>query len=185
MSRRKRKERRAALREQARGRGEEQRANDGEKRAPAKAWKPPSSLTPKRLRFAILWAEADPEDSLEEIARAAGYSESVSKNGYVAGLCRDPAIREVRDHRLAELQQASRVTVEDTLIGLQLLAKDPLVPARDRVGALKTILAWYAKDKGQHAPASPAEKRPSAGMADELARSLALHLGIPVEATTE
>lgn len=178
--RRTRRAKREKLRTEARARPEATRAEGGENRAET-PWKPPSSLTPRRLRFALLWAEADPEDRLQDVARKAGFAESICVNGYVAELCRDPAIVEVRDRRLAELQRASSVTVEDTLIGLQALAKDPAVPPRDRVGALKTILAWYAKDKGQHV--APDTKR-SLGLADELAQALALHLGIPAEEKT-
>lgn len=98
----------------------------------------------------MLWAEADPEDSLQTIAQRAGFAESVAKSGAVAELCRDAAIIEVRDRRLLELQRASGVTVEDQLLGLQAIAADPAVPAKDRVAARKVILAWFAADKGQH-----------------------------------
>ncbi len=179
---RSRRDKREKLRAEAQERAaqihkdEQDNANKREKRD---AWKPPSSLTPKRLRFAILWAEADPEDSLQDVMRRAGFSESCSANGYVAELCRDPAVIEVRDHRLRELQQASRVTVEDALVGLRALAFDTSVSSRDRVAAFKTILAWYARDKGQHAPG--AKTTTAAGMGDQLAQALAQHLGIPIE----
>lgn len=149
-----RKTRRAAkLREQAKSRGGEASADRYEKAAPASR---ASSLTPKRLRFGLIWAEADPEDRLQDVALRAGYSESFATSGGVAELCRDPAIIEVRDRRLTELQQVASVTVEETLIGLRDLARDDTVPARDRVAARRALLAWYARDKGQHAPTASA-----------------------------
>lgn len=178
MSRRTRQQRREERRKAAEAAAAAPKAANGCESAHEKPWRPPASLTPKRLRFAVLWAEADPEDSLQSIARAAGYSESSAASGLVADLCRDPAVQEVRDHRLAELQQASRVTVEATLVGLQVIARDPTAPPRDRVAALKTILAWYSSTKGSH---KPEEKKASAGLGEELARALALQLGIPAE----
>lgn len=123
--------------------------------------KRPSSLTPRRLRFALLWAEADPEDTLQEVALKAGYSDSVARSGMVAELCRDPAIVKLRDQRLLELQQVASVTVEETLIGLRDLARDAAVPPRDRVAARRALLAWYARDKGQQE--APARGKASAG----------------------
>lgn len=140
-----------------------------------------SSLTPKRLRFALLWAEADPDDSLQDIARRAGYGEGVAASGYVAELCRDRGVVEARDRRLADLQRASGVTSEDALVGLQAIARDPSVAARDRVAAYKTILAWYSATKGQQGQPRPGGGE---GMADALAKALALQLGIPAEETT-
>ena len=151
-----RKTRRARLREQAAAAraATTAAANSCEKRADQErqALKPASSLTPRRLKFALVWAEADPEDRLQDLATRAGYSESVARSGMVAELCRDPAIIEVRDRRLLELQHASSVTVEETLIGLRDLARDPAVPPKDRVAARRALLGWYARDKGQHAP---------------------------------
>jgi len=127
---------------------------------------PIAGLTRKRMAFAMAWAEADPEDSLGDIARRAGYSESSATSGIVADICRDPNVIKMRDRRLAELQRASGVTVEDQLLGLRALAEDPATPAKDRVAARKAILAWYAHDKGQHKPEAPAEKKTSRSVED-------------------
>lgn len=141
-----------------------------------------ASLTPKRLRFAILWAEADPSDSLQDIAMRAGFSETTAKSGAIAEMCRDPAIMKRRDARLEELVKASDVTVEDALIGLRLLAADPNVPSRDRAAAYKTILAWYAPTKGLHKPEAPAEKPGAAKSPEDLRRELEIEvLGIDLD----
>lgn len=121
--------------------------------APASA--PASALTRKQLAFAVAWAEAEPDEPLYEIAQRAGYSESVSKGGKIAELCRHPEVVRLRDRRLADLAAVSGVTPEDALVSLQRIAADGLAPAKDRVAANKVILAWYARDKGQHRP-SPA-----------------------------
>lgn len=128
-----------------------------------------ASLTPKRLRFAILWAEADPSDSLQDVAIRAGFSETTAKSGAIAEMCRDAAIIKRRDVRLDELVKASDVTVEDALIGLRLLAADPDVPSRDRAAAYKTILAWHAPTKGMHKPEVAADKGPAKATPDEWA----------------
>lgn len=136
-----------------------------ENRAPGD---PIPTLTRKRMAFALAWAEADPEDSMGEIARRAGYSESSSVSGLVSEVCRDPDVIRMRDRRLAELQRASGVTVEDQLLGLRALAEDPATPAKDRVAARKAILAWYAHDKGQHRPAADAPKTGGGGLSKAL-----------------
>lgn len=177
MTRGKRKARRERLRELAHQRPEAEAHRASADRCEKRAAKPPASLTPKRLKFALLWAEADPEDSLADVARAAGYSESVAGNGYIAELCRDAAVIEVRDRRLAELQRVSGVTPEDVLVGLQALARDINAPTRDRVSAYKVILAWYSAKKGQHQPERKAGE--GEGIDTVLARALAQQLGIP------
>jgi hypothetical protein len=176
-----RREQAAALREKAAAKASgvvaespENRANHADPNAPI------PGLTRKRMAFAVCWAEADPEDSMSDIARRAGYSESSSNCGFVAEMCRDPNILKMRDRRLAELQKCSEVTVEDTLISLRLLAKDPMTPAKDRVAANKTILAWYSSNKGQHKP--EAEAPAAAKSTDDWAREMQIDvLGIALD----
>jgi len=143
---------------------------------------PIPGLTRKRMAFAMAWAEADPEDSMGEIARRAGYSESSAASGTVADITRDPNVIKMRDRRLAELQRCSAVTVEDTLIALRLLAQDPATPHKDRVAANKTILAWYSSNKGLHKPEAPAEKPGAAKSPGDLRRELEIEvLGIDLD----
>lgn len=172
---------RRRLRQEALERGQQERPKTDEKNKDNDDFRPSPNLTPKRLRFAMLWAEADPEDSLGDIARRAGYSEGTATGGWLAEVRRDKDVLAARDWRLRELQQASRVTVEDTLLGLRLIARDPKAPMRDRVAALKTILAWYAKDKGQHAP----EQKVNVGLDTQLGQALERYLGIPIDEKNE
>jgi hypothetical protein len=169
----------------------EQQATAGAAKPPSSAKgceKRASSLTPRRLKFALAWAEADPEDRLQDIAMRAGYSESVAKSGMVADLCRDEEIIKLRDQRLLELQQAAGVTVEETLVGLAEIARDPKVLPKDRVAARKILLAWYARDKGQHqpmatAPSAPASTPSARGLDREARRTFELELlGIELDA---
>lgn len=143
---------------------------------------PIPTLTRKRMAFAIAWAEADPEDSMGEIARRAGYSESSSVSGLVSEICRDPDVIRMRDRRLDELQRASGVTVEDQLLGLRALAEDPATPAKDRVAARKAILAWYAHDKGQHKPEAEKPKLGGGGLSKAALEALEIEaLGISLD----
>lgn len=162
-------------------------AADCEHRAVDPADDPASYMSMKRLRFAILWAEADPDDTLEEIARAAGYSASSAASGLVAELRRDPDVLRVRKERLLELQKASGVTPEDALIGLRQIATSAEVLPKDRVAAFKVILAWYSANKagpgGPKGNAAQGQAGGAEGMADALAKALALQLGIPAEET--
>jgi len=143
---------------------------------------PIPTLTRKRMAFAIAWAEADPEDSMGEIARRAGYSESSSVSGLVSEICRDPDVIRMRDRRLDELQRASGVTVEDQLLGLRALAEDQATPAKDRVAARKAILAWYAHDKGQHRPEADKPKPGGGGLSKAALQALEIEaLGVGLD----
>lgn len=114
----------------------------------------------------------------------AGFSEATAKSGSLAEMCRDAAIMARRDQRLAELQKASGVTVEDQLIGLQALAQDSETPAKDRVAARKAILAWYAQGKGQHKP-EPTKASAPAKSVDDWADEFAIEvLGVSLNEET-
>lgn len=133
----------------------------------------PGHLTRKQLAFAVAWADSEPSEPLYEVAGRAGYSESVAASGKIAELCRHPEVIKVRDRRLAELRAVSGVTPEDALINLQRIATEPGAPAKDRVAASRAILAWYASNKGQHAPETPGgAAKAGRGLGDEIVREV-------------
>lgn len=152
----------------------------GDIRGACMDWKPPRQLTPRRARFAVLWAEAPPDKSLADIAREAGFSESCCQNGNVAAVCRDPAVRALRDARLVQIMRSTQVTPERALLWLDKIVADGSQKAADRVAASKTILAWYSANKGQHAPEP--QRVTGSDLDRDLQHSIAEHLGIPAAA---